>query len=107
MKNILRLNLVFVLLPIILCTIGLFYEKILFIGMLTTLITGVFQVIIGLKMLADEPFDKKLHLYFLGVIIYFILFFFSNYMNDWRFFYPQPFFAFYLTYIIYQKQIKP
>jgi hypothetical protein len=103
MKNIFRLNLVFILLPVILCTIGLLCEKILFIGMLTTLLTGVFQVVIGLKMIADDPSNKKLQLYFLGVIIYFILFFFSDFMNNWRFFYPQPFFTFYFTYIMYQK----
>ena len=103
MKNILKLNLVFVTLPIILCLIGLVNEKFLVLGMLSTILTGTFQTIIAIKLLIENPFDKKLILYLFGVIIYFTLFFFTDFMDEWKFFYPQPFYAFYITYLIYKK----
>lgn len=103
MKNLFWLNLFFIGLPIVLCLIGVVNEGFLFYGLLSTMLTGLFQLIVGLKMLIEEPADRRLQLYIGGVVVYFLLFFFTTSQRGELLFYPQPFFALFLTYVIYKK----
>lgn len=74
MKNINYLNYFFVAVPMILITIGLVTNpQLACFGLLFTILTGLFQLIFGIKMLIDEPDDKNLQAYINGVIFFFLL----------------------------------
>lgn len=113
MKNINYLNYFFVGVPAILFSIdfidpqhspSVFYA----IGLLFSILTGLFQITIGGSMLMDEPKDKSLQLYIYGVILYFILICINPYLpkHDFKiyFFVALPvLLAIHLTIIIYKK----
>jgi apolipoprotein N-acyltransferase len=109
MKNLFKLNLAFVGFPILLCLIGIIDENFLFWGLISTMLTGLFQVIVGFGMLRDEPNDKYLQVYAAGVILFFITWFVNaqiGYNNILTFtLIPIPaILAMYLTFIIYKKR---
>jgi len=109
MKNLFNLNLAFIGFPILLCLLGIFDSVFVFWGFLSTILTGLFQLIVGFGMLKDDPKDKDLQRY-----AFFVLLFFSgwiasafveskNWIMDYIFVLP-PLLAAYLTYIIYKKR---
>ncbi len=76
--------------------------------MLALIPIGIFQVIIGIKMLVNEPQDKNLKIYVVSVFLFFIslvviskleLYNFLNYIL----FGVPPILAFYLSILIYKK----
>ena len=73
------------------------------------MLTGFVQVIIGLKMLIDEPKDRKLKVYIGSVILFFLLWYLiANTSFDteeiYYFLFLIPIFlASFLSYIIYKK----
>lgn len=73
MKAINYLNYFFVGLLIFFCLIAIFDIGFLSYALLSLLLTGIFQVTIGLKMLADEPHDTNLQIYAASVLLFFIL----------------------------------
>ncbi len=75
MKAINYLNYFFVGLPVILGIAGIIHEVFPILGILATIITGIFQVIIAIKMIIDEPYDRNLQIYITTVIIYFTTWF--------------------------------
>jgi apolipoprotein N-acyltransferase len=108
MKNINKLNYFFVGVPTILCLAGIFNEKFLFFGMLSTILTGLFQVVMAIKMLIDEPHNKQLQIYIAAVVFYFttwIVFPEIEYKNILKFglVIIPILLAFYLSIIIYKK----
>ena len=72
MKTINYLNYFFVGLPIFFCLIAIADIGFLSYAMLSLFLTGIFQVIIGLKMLGDEPHNKNLQIYATSVFLFFI-----------------------------------
>jgi hypothetical protein len=111
MKNINYLNYFFVGVPTILCLIGTLNDSFLFFGLLTTILTGFFQVTIGLKMLIDEPNNKSLINYIVGVLTFFILWFIISiieYQNPMFYILISmpPILAIYLSIIIHKKATK-
>lgn len=78
MKNIFKLNLAFIGFPIVLCSFGLIIEGMLVIGLLSTVLTGIFQVVFGINMLIDEPKDINLRIYIVLVLLFFILWYIMN-----------------------------
>lgn len=111
MKNINYLNYFFVGVPTILCLIGIINDNFLFFGVLSTIITGLFQVTIGIKMLIDEPNDRSLITYIIGVVTFFMLWFISSifdYQNPMLYILisTPPILAFFLSIIIYKKANK-
>uniref|UniRef100_UPI00404A0A5D hypothetical protein n=1 Tax=Gelidibacter sp. TaxID=2018083 RepID=UPI00404A0A5D len=109
MKNIYRLNLVVVGIPIVFSLFGLINTDFIFYALLSTMLTGFVQAIIGLKMLIDEPKDKKLQLYIKSVLIFFLLWFIIGNSNiisheiDYLIAVIPILLAIFLTYIIYKK----
>lgn len=108
MKNIFILNLFFVGLPIALCLLGFINCDFVIWGLLSTLLTGVFQFIVVFKMLLDEPKDKFLQLYALSVILFFIIWFSSYKIGYYDIFNYlllsiPPILAIYLSVLMYKK----
>lgn len=109
MKNIYRLNLVVIAIPVVLGLLELTISGMLFFALISTILTGFVQVIIGLKMLIDEPKDKKLQLYVISVIIFFLLWFIIansdilSHKIDYLIAVIPILLAIFLTYIIYKK----
>ena len=109
MKNVFKLNLFFIGFPILLCLIGLLDENFIFWGLLSTILTGLFQVIVGVGMLVDEPKDKRLQIYIAAVVLFFTIWllntqFDSNDFITYCSFGIPPCLALYLTFIIYKKR---
>ena len=109
MKNLFKLNLFFVGIPIILCLFGLINENYYYLGLISTILTGIFQVVISIKMIQDEPNDKNIKIYLAGVILFFFTLFivskidFSDSLKYILLLIP-PILAIYLSIIIYKKQ---
>lgn len=91
MKAINYLNYFFVGMPIILVLIGAVIPNIggelACCGLLSTILTGLFQLIFGIKMLIDEPEDKDLQHYISGVIFFFLLWFVNGVILHFEFIY--------------------
>jgi hypothetical protein len=73
MKAINYLNYFFVGLPVFFCLIAISNIRFLSYAMLSMIITGIFQLIFGIKMLRDEPQDKSLQIYVVSVFLFFLL----------------------------------
>ncbi|OIV43293.1 hypothetical protein [Flavobacterium johnsoniae] len=77
MKAINYLNYFFVGLPLLLVVLGILTKEsngnLIGTGLLFTILTGLFQLVFGIKMLIDEPQDKNLKYYFRGVVLFFSL----------------------------------
>ena len=112
MKNINYMNYFFVGIPAIIFLLA-FLEIIdlIVFALLFSILTGLFQVTIGGCMLMDEPQDKNLQFYIIGVVFYFIMVCVSPYLpkGDFKtyFFLGLPaVLALHLTLIIYKKAHK-
>ncbi|QDW18971.1 hypothetical protein [Flavobacterium sp. KBS0721] len=109
MKAINYLNYFFVAAPIILIIIGLFTSsELACFGLLFTILTGLFQLIFGIKMLIDEPDDKNLQAYVNGVIFFFLLWPVNAFIMHFEFIYFLLFIipiilAIYFSIITYKK----
>jgi len=108
MKAINYFNYFFVGVPIFFCLIAIADLVFLSYAMLSLFATGIFQIIIGLKMLADEPNNKNLQIYATSVLLFFIslivickmeLYGFLNYIL----FGVPPVIAIFLSIIIHKK----
>lgn len=105
MKNLNYLNYFFVGLPTALCLLGLIDGAFMYFGLLFTMCTGFFQVVVGIKLLVNEPENWYLRAYIICVVLFFALAF-SSYENRQfiYFIYAIPtLLAIYLSVIIYKK----
>ncbi|MCI9843775.1 hypothetical protein [Flavobacterium pectinovorum] len=108
MKAINYLNYFFVGLPIFFCLIAVSDAGFLSYAMLSLFLTGIFQITIGLKMLAEEPHDKNLQIYATSVLLFFISLIVICKMELYNFlsyvlFGVPSVIAIFLSIIIYQK----
>lgn len=113
MKNLNYLNYFFVGIPILLILLGYITNEssgnLIGYGLLFTILTGLFQIIIGIKMLIDEPNDKMLQIYIISVILFFTIwwlnvqFIYSDKLYFILMFIPAVL-ATYLSIIIYKKR---
>jgi len=108
MKAINYLNYFFVGVPIFFCLIAIADIGFLSYAMLSLFVTGIFQIIIGLKMLADEPNNKNLQKYATSVLLFFISLIVICKMELYNFlsyilFGVPPVIAIFLSIIIYKK----
>ncbi|MBB4803766.1 hypothetical protein HNP37_003841 [Flavobacterium nitrogenifigens] len=91
MKAINYLNYFFVGTPFILILFGLLSNEssgnITGSGFLFLILTGLFQVIFGIKMLIDEPKDKNLQYYITGVCFFFVLWFINGFILNYQILY--------------------
>jgi hypothetical protein len=111
MKNLNYLNYFFIGLPLFFCLIATINIGFLSYAMLSTILTGLFQVVIGLKILADEPNDKGFQIYATSVVLFFISLIvickmeLYDLLNYFLFGIP-PFIALYFSIVIYKKANK-
>lgn len=85
-----------------------FGEGAIFFALLSTMVTGLLQVLLGIKMLVDNPKDRNLQIYISGVFFFFGLWFVNHligYNNFLTFIlFPIPLIlAIYLSVIIYKE----
>jgi hypothetical protein len=78
MSTLNKLNCFFVGLPIMLGAIGLIFNDFYFWALVSTMLTGAFQLIAALYLICIEPKNKLLHIYFILVILFFGLWFFNS-----------------------------
>lgn len=109
MKITYYVNLFAIGLPIILGLLG-FIDKDFFLqALISTILTGCIQIIIGFSMFIQNPKNKYILIYLLGVILYFAVIIFNiNSFNttivDIIKFGLPPILAIYLTIIIYKTK---
>lgn len=109
MKALKYLNLYAIGTPILLGIIGLIDNDFFFWALLSTIMTGIIHIIIGIKMLMDEPKNNHIRLYAIIVFLFFLAWYINsiNGYNDIISYiligFP-PILAIYLSIIIYKKQ---
>ena len=115
MKNLNYLNYFFVGTPALLISLGYLTNQnsgnLIGCGLLFMILTGLFQVIIGIKMLIDEPDDKMLQIYTALVTLFFVTWFvnaqiFNNDIIYLILLFIPPVLAIYLSILIYNKANK-
>ena len=89
---------------ILICTLFFF-------SLLSTILTGFIQVLIGIKMILKEPRNLYLQIYIIGVLLYFSIYFISLYFRIYQildifFLGVPPLLAIYLSVLIYKKANK-
>ncbi len=112
MKNLNYLNYFFVGTPTLLILIGYISNdsagNLIGYGLFFSILTGLFQVIVGIKMLIDEPKSKVLQIYIISVIVFFLIVFISPSLNNDTLFFMlmpiPPILAIYLSILIYKRQ---
>lgn len=91
MKAINYLNYFFVGTPVLLIAFGILTNEssgnITGSGFLFLILTGLFQVVFGIKMLIDEPKDKSLQYYIKGVCLFFALWFINGVILNYQILY--------------------
>jgi hypothetical protein len=115
MKNLNYLNYFFVGIPALLISLGYITNQssgnLIGCGLLFMILTGLFQIVIGIKMLIDEPKDKMLQIYIISIILFFMtliingLILYSDILYFGLLLVP-PILAIYLSIIIYKKANK-
>jgi hypothetical protein len=113
MKNLNYLNYFFIGIPVVLISLGFITNQgsgnLIGYGLLFTILTGLFQVVIGMKMLIEKPQDKGLQIYIVSVVIFFLTLFinakilYSDILYSILIFLP-GLLAIYFSILIYKKQ---
>ena len=101
MKNLRSFNNFVVIIPIVLGLLGFIESSFWGIALLSTIITGVAQVVFAICYAADNPNNTHIYIYFLGVVIFFILWFILS-LTEYIAWIP-PVLALYLTAIFYSN----
>ena len=105
MKFLLGLNFLAIGIPLILALLSLSDGSFSSEALLSTMFTGVAQVVIALILFALNPKDKRLYVYFSITILFFIVWLGFNINHDWIFTLP-PVLALFLTYILISTHIS-
>lgn len=107
MKNLNYLNYFFVGFPLGLCLLGFIDATFMYFGLLFTMCTGFFQVLVAIKMLLTEPENWYLRAYLISVFLFFVILL-TGYKSapTMYFLYSipiPPILAIYLSILIYKK----
>jgi hypothetical protein len=109
MEKIKKINLFAIGLPIIiLITYPIFNEGAIAFSILSTMITGLIQVLISFQMILEKTNNKHLQIYIISVIVFFCLCYVNSLIDCINFLtyilitFP-PILAIYLTIIIYKE----
>lgn len=108
MKTINYFNYFFVGVPIFFCLMAIINIGFLSYAMLSLLLTGIFQITIGIKMLVNEPQDKNLQTYAASILLFFITLIVICKMElydllNYILFGIPPLIAIFLSIVIYKK----
>ncbi|WP_395052372.1 hypothetical protein [Flavobacterium sp.] len=109
MKIIKYLNTFAIGLPIILAILSLVNEKYIGTALVSTILTGLIQVILGLLLLYHNPENKYLQTYIITVVLFFFIWYYNVniiYTELLTYIlYPIPLIlAIYLSFIIYKRK---
>lgn len=108
MKQIYYCNLFAIGLPLLLAIMGIVNDTLLFFALLSTILTGLIQVVLGVFLFLKNQRNLSVKIYLGGVILYFLLYFIINAadLNFDSFIYiltlTPVILAIYLTIIIYK-----
>ena len=94
---------------IIVITYPVFKEGAILFALLSTMLTGLIQFSIGVKMLIDNPKDRNIQIYIFAVALFFALWYFNDFIGYNNFMtyilFPIPLIlAIYLSILIYKEQ---
>lgn len=109
MKLIYRINIFAIGLPILLGLIGIFFDIFLFYALISLMLTGLIQVLLGVYLFVNNPKDTNLKIYLGTVMAYFSSWFFIENSDldlgnfTFIFFTIPALLAIYLTVIIFKK----
>lgn len=101
MKNIRGLNNFVVLVPVVLGLLGFIESSFWGIALLFTILTGFVQVVLAICYAADNPYNTHIYYYFIGVVIFFGLWFILS-LSEYIIWMP-PVLGLYLTGIFYSN----
>ena len=107
MKYLIRLNTIAILLPFLIAMFGFIDESIILIALLSTMLTGIIQVIIGI--IYAFLFPKKLLIkVYLFLVAFFLISWLVREQNNWIWILP-PLLCAFLTVILHDqvKTTKP
>jgi hypothetical protein len=110
MKALQKMNTLALAIPLIIAiTYPVFKEGAIIFALLSTMLTGLIQFSIGVKMLVDNPKDRYIQIYISAVILFFVLWLFNGLIGYNNFMsyvlVPVPLIlAIYLSILIYKKQ---
>ncbi|WP_438965885.1 hypothetical protein [Flavobacterium sp.] len=93
------LNTIALFIPIFIGLLGLMAEGLFILAALSTMVTGLIQVVLGILYWIKFPKSISIKIYFLIVIIFFLLLF-SKIADNWIWFLP-PILCLYLSILVY------
>ena len=99
------LNTIALFIPILIGLLGFMAEDQFILAFLSTMVTGLIQVILGILFWIKFPKNIYIKIYFLIVIVFFLLLF-SKIADDWLWFLP-PILCLYLSILVYSLKEKP
>ena len=104
MKYLKILNTIAILIPILICISELWQEGNFVLGLTSTIVTGLIQVVIAIIYFYKYPKETPIKIYFIGLFLFILLFLITP-RDDWYWILP-PVLFFLLSYIIYSKKVK-
>lgn len=93
------LNTVAIMIPLLFVIVGLFITDLLGLAMISTILTGIIQLIIGVSYFIKFPKNNDIKIYFVFVVLFFICISF-NLTSGWIWILP-PALCAYLSILIY------
>ncbi|NRS89619.1 heme/copper-type cytochrome/quinol oxidase subunit 4 [Flavobacterium sp. 7E] len=93
------LNTVAIMIPLLFVIVGLFITDLLGLAMISTILTGIIQLIIGVSYFMKFPKNNDIKIYFIFVVLFFICISF-NLTSGWIWILP-PALCAYLSLLIY------
>ncbi|NRT15020.1 heme/copper-type cytochrome/quinol oxidase subunit 4 [Flavobacterium sp. 28A] len=93
------LNTVAIMIPLLFVIVGLFITDLLGLAMISTILTGIIQLIIGVSYFMKFPKNNDIKIYFVFVVLFFICISF-NLTSGWIWILP-PALCAYLSILIY------
>jgi hypothetical protein len=102
MKELKYFNTFAILLPFFIGAFGCIDESYLIIALISTILTGCIQIIIGMSFAFLFPKNKNIKIYLLLVVLFFVLLF-TNLGEYWVWLFP-PLLCLYLTITLYEEK---
>ncbi len=110
MEALKKMNTLALAIPIsVLATFPFLKEGALIFALFSTIVTGSIQLIMGINMLLNNPKDRAIKIYILGVALFFMLWIFNHHIDynntitNILLAFP-PLLAIYLSILIYKRQ---
>ncbi len=103
MKAIKTLNTIALCIPLFIALFAIFERGLLVLALLSTMVTGLIQIILAFKYWQENPKNVFIKIYFFIVTVFF--FFLCFFDQGWIWYLP-PMLCLYLSLLIYTNEIK-